>query len=99
MPMTPEMGPRRPQAQSPEDRIRALMMGLGGEVAGAAGAAGDFIQKMPLTPGSFPSGGPILEKLPYIPGEQTPGRDYKRMPLKTASPYMHKTVPRDIRID
>jgi hypothetical protein len=72
------------------------MMGLGGE---AAGAAGDFIQKMPLTPGSFPSGGPILEKLPYIPGEQTPGPHIKKMPYRPANPHMHKTVPRDIRID
>ncbi len=104
MPMTPDMGPSRrqqylqAQGQSPEDRIRALMQGLGGEVAGAADAAGDFIQNMPFKIGNV-TPGPILERGPYKPNEQAPGPDYQKMPYRPASPYMHKTVPRDIRID
>jgi hypothetical protein len=72
------------------------MQGLGGE---AAGAAGDFIQKMPFNLGSFPPG-PVIEKAgPYIPSQQAPGPHIKKMPYRPANPYMHKTVPRDIRID
>jgi len=92
--MTPEMGPSRRQ-QSSEDRIRALMQGLGGE---AAGAAGDFIQKMPFRPSDLPAG-PLLQQMPYRPSEQKPGPYIQKMPLKLANPHMHKTVPRDIRID
>jgi hypothetical protein len=70
--MTPDMGPSRrqqylqAQGQSPEDRIRALMQGLGGEVAGAADAAGDFIQNMPFKIGNV-TPGPLLERGPYVP--------------------------------
>ena len=98
MPMTPEMGPDRrqqylqAQGQSAEDRIRALMQGL------AAGAGGGFIQKMPFKTG-IETPGPTLERGPYNPNEQAPGPYIKKMPYRPASPYMHKTVPRDIRID
>jgi len=100
MPMTPDMGPRRQQSQSPEDRIRALMQGLGGAAAaaGAVETAGGLLQKMPFNPSDLPTG-PILKKLPYIPSEQPPGPILQKMPYRPANPYMHKTVPRDIRIN
>ena len=97
MPMTPEMGPSRrqqylqAQGQSAEDRIRALMKGV------VAGAGGGFIQNMPFKTG-IETPGPLLEGGPYKPDEQAPGPYIQKM-SRPASPYMHKTVPRDIRID
>ena len=108
MPMTPEMGPSRrqqylqAQGQSSVDRIRALMQGMQGlsgaaAAADAAGAAGDFIQNMPFKTG-IETPGPLLERGPYKPDEQAPGPYIQKM-SKPSNPYMHKTVPRDIRIN
>jgi hypothetical protein len=63
-------------------------------LSGAAAASGDFIQNMPFKTG-IETPGPLLERGPYKPDEQAPGPYIQKM----SNPYMHKTVPRDIRIN